>query len=166
MSIDDLYGERSYIRGKISACEIKIGDLEKTVKRLEKEITELKEDVRRLKDINKKIQSAIVCLKHSIPNIERAHKSVNDYYSDSGHTWTWLSKISRVSEKANTHISRFKKIKGDSLDVIKQLNDEIRKKQNSVQEYTGTINRTKTEKRNYEDDLRRIQYEIDNYDDE
>ena len=166
MSLDDLYGEKSYIRGRITACELKIDELEKINKRLEKEILELEADVEILKQKKAKIEAAILFLGLSLHPMAEAKKSVENYYSDSSHTSDWKSKIDKVGESTHNYIKIFKKIKEDALNVKKKLEDEIRKKQESIKENKKTIERTQFEKEEFEEDLRRVQDDIDNYDDE
>lgn len=166
MSIDDLYGERAYLRGRINACEIKINELDKLVKRLEKDIEELKEDKNRLKEIQRRTNIVIENYYRSVSYTDATKNSVSKYYNDCVHTSDWVSRITNVDNLANGYIVFFKKVLLKAETIIKKLEEEIKKKLNSIEECNNSIERTKNEKSDAEADLRRVQYEIDNYDDE
>lgn len=162
MSIDDLYGERSWLRGKISACEYKISDLEKIIKRTKKEIEDLKEDKRRISVIINNIGNVTPYLGKANNNITNAKDSVDSYYFGN-QTAEWKSRLKLTSNLTSGIKTSFDSIVRDGNSVIRDIDAEIKKKDNYLQETRDNLESTKDDLEGYESDLDDVQWEIDHY---
>lgn len=162
MSIDDLYGERSWLRGKISACEYKIEELEKQKKRLNKEIEDLKEDRRRINTIVENISKIKPLLSKADSNIIEAKDTIAGFLSVNK-TDKWKAKLKLTSNLTRGIKTSFNSIETDGKDVIKKIDEEVKNKQNNLEDCERNIESTKDELRGYESDLDDVQWEIDHY---
>lgn len=162
MSIDDLYGERSWLRGKINACEYKIGDLERIIQRTKKEIEDLKEDKRRITLIVNNIGNVTPYLSKANSNINSARESVASYYNG-GQTKGWKSNLQMASNLTSGVKTSFESITKDGKSVIEALDAEIRKKNDYLQETRNNLESTKEDLHNYESDLDDVEWEIEHY---
>ena len=162
MSIDDLYGERSWIRGKIRACEYKIADLEKIITRTKKEIEDLKEDKRRIENIIKNIGKVTPYLSNANTNIINAKDSVASYYSGNP-TAGWKSRLQLASNLTSGIKTSFDSFVRDGNSVIGDIDTEIRKKESYLQETRSNLESTEDDLEDYESDLDDVQWEIDHY---
>lgn len=164
MSLDDLYGKRGYLQGRISACERKIGELEKTNKRLEKEKKEMEEDVKSLNTINGKIGKIVSWLKLSVTYIGNARDSISSYYNGFS-TKSWKGTIGKAHTSTSTLIKNFGNIKKEADGIIKKLKEEIEKRKKSIEQNEKTIKSTRQEMEDLKDDLADVNYDIEHYDD-
>lgn len=165
MSIDDLYGERSWIRGKIRACENKISELEKIIKRTKKEIEDLKEDKEKINNIVNYINSSgsiISCLDNAISNTNSAKDSVASYYNGY-QTSGWKSSFNNVAVMTGETKKAFSDIVAYGKSVIAEIDAEIKKKDNYLQETRDKLESTEDDLEGYESDLDDVQWEIDHY---
>lgn len=162
MSIDDLYGERSWLNGKITACEQKIGDLEKLKKRLKKNIEDLQEDKRRINNIIKNMSNIPSLLSTANSNIIDAKDSVAGYYYGS-QTEGWKGRLKLASNLTVGIKSSFDSIKTKGDTTIGEIDEEIRKLQDRIEECEENIESTEDEKEGYESDLEDVEWEIDHY---
>ncbi len=162
MSIDDLYGERSWLNGKITACEQKIGDLEKIITRTKKEIEDLKEDKRRINVIIKNIGSVTPYLSNANTNIINAKGSVASYYSGKP-TAGWKSSLQLASNLTSGIKTSFDSIVRDGNNVIVELDAEIERKKIYLQETIDNLESTEEDLDNYESDLDDVEWEIEHY---
>ena len=162
MSIDDLYGERSWLRGKISACENKISELEKIIKRTKKEIEDLKEDKRRISVIIKNIGNVTPYLSKANTNIINAKDSVDSYYFGN-QTAGWKSRLKLTSNLTSGIKTSFDSIVRDGNNVIVELDAEIERKKIYLQETIDNLESTEEDLDNYESDLDDVEWEIEHY---
>lgn len=162
MSIDDLYGERSWLRGKISACENKISELEKIIKRTKKEIEDLKEDKRRISVIIKNIGNVTPYLSKANTNIINAKDSVDSYYFGN-QTAGWKSRLKLTSNLTSGIRTSFDSFVRDGNSVIGDIDTEISKKESYLQETRSNLESTEDDLEGYESDLDDVQWEIDHY---
>ena len=162
MSIDDLYGERSWLRGKIRASEYKISDLEKIINRTKKEIEDLKEDKERINIIVKNIGNVTPYLNNANTNIIGARDSVASYYYGS-QTDGWKSKLKLSSNLTSGIKTSFDSIVKDGNSVIVELDAEIERKKIYLQETIDNLESTEEDLDNYESDLDDVEWEIDHY---
>lgn len=165
MSIDDLYGERSYIRGKITACEYKIGELKKLKKRHEDDIKDLEEDKRRINNIIKNMSNIPPLLNTANSNIIGAKDSVAGYYYGSK-TEGWKGRLKLASNLTRGIKSSFDSIKTKGDTTIGEIDKEIRKLQDKIEECEKNIESSEDDLKGYERDLEDVQWEIDHYYDE
>ena len=162
MSIDDLYGERSWIRGKIRACEYKIADLEKIITRTKKEIEDLKEDKRRIENIIKNIGKVTPYLSNANTNIINAKDSVASYYYGNP-TAGWKSRLQLASYLTSDIKTSFDCFVKDGNSIIAELDAEIERKKIYLHETKDNLESTKDDLESYESDLDDVQWEIDHY---
>lgn len=166
MGIDDLYGERSYLRGKISAYEYKIGEIKKIIERTEEEIKDLTEDKTKIQKIIKQIIGNVIpLLNNANSNIINAKDSVSSYYNGY-QTAGWKSKLSKTSGLTRDAKTEFNDIKNDGNTVIAEINKEIDKKKKYLEETKKNLIEAKNDLEDAKRDLEDVNEKIANYDDD
>ena len=162
MSIDDLYGERSYLRGKISACERKLGDLERQRESVKKDLRDLESDRIKVKTIVDKIDCITPYLRIAKNNTSSAKSFVSSYYNGS-QTSGWRGKMQLVWNSTDSVNTSLNSVQKDGNQTIKDIDKEIEKKEGKLKEIESNIETTREERDGYQDDLDDVQYEIDHY---
>ena len=165
MSIDDLYGRRSWLRGEIRACEYKIPELEKIITRTKKEIEDLKEDKDRIKNIVNYINgsdSIISCLGRAIANTNSAKNTVASYYNGN-QTRGWKSTLNDVAVVTGETRKVFLEVVKNGKSVIAEIDKEIKNKNIYLQETKKNLESTKGNLEGYKSDLKDVESEIDHY---
>ena len=163
MSIDDLKAERSYLRGKITACDTKIRELEKTIKREKKDLEDLKYDKRCTDKILNKLSGIPGLLGKSDTNINGARDTVASYYNGYD-TDGWKQNLKKISNLAGSIKGSISSVAETGSTVQKDLEVAIGKKEIDIANNEASLKTAREDVERYESDLEDVQWEIDNYD--
>lgn len=163
MSIDDLYGERSYLRGKLSALERKYGEIEKQEKSIRHDIIDLREDKKRIRAIVDSLSEVTTSLNSAGSHIERAKNKVGRYYNDSHNTSDWEKRLAGTQGLANGSATSCERIKTSGNETIGLIDKEIRKKKEDLVEKGKLLDSTKEDIEDCKNDIEDVQYQIDHY---
>ena len=163
MSIDELYGKRSYIQGCIFGCEKKYEGLNKTKDRLEKEREDLEEDKKKAEKIVKKAKSIIPYLQTASNYTLSSREIISSYYNGN-QTPGWRKSLKLTANSIISTKTSLESIQKSGNETIGELEKEKRKKETELEKVKGEIKSAEDELKGLYSDLYDVQYDIEHYD--